>query len=192
MAKARKKRAPETHLVSVKHENPNWSRDHDGAIANPKYIQTLVNPRESAITALAARNAIDEAQNKAAERFRAAYEMLGGAGAKAIDYSREPVDGGRYSDPISLRHLQAQRDLSSAQKALKEAHGEYSYRLVLYVAGEGHSIHDLTETRRQRDTMTDNLRAYLDVLAILWGYSNKGSLRHRNDLTRARGNGISG
>lgn len=177
-------------IAMVRKENPLWSKDHDGAKSNVRFINVPVNTRESAITALAARGAIDKAQESAAERFRRAWEALGGSGAKAMDYTREPVDGGVSVEPITVRQLSAGQDLKQAQKALKEAHGDYAYRLVGYVCGEGRSIHELTETRRQRDTMTDLLRMYLDVLAGLWNYAGKGSVRQRNDLTRARGKTI--
>lgn len=174
-------------IIAALRENPNWSRAHDGDKTNPRFITVGMNAKESAITALAARDAITPSQAAAADRFRSAWEMLGGTGARAIDYSKEPVDGGGIVDPISIRQMEAGRDLHSAQKALKAVHGEYAYRLVGYICGEGRSIHELTETRRQRDTMTDNLRAYLDVLAELWSYATPVSLRNRNDLTRARG-----
>lgn len=179
-------------IALVEKENPLWSRDHAGDKTNVRFVSLAVNMRESAITALAAKGVIDEAQCAAADRFRRAWEAMGGAGARAIDYSREPVDGGGAVEPISLKQLSAGRDLKAAQEALEKEHGRYAYKLVGYVCGEGHSIHALTETRRQRDTMTDNLRAYLDVLAILWDYAGKGSLRKRNDLTRARENDIRG
>lgn len=184
MARARKKTKPAPDTASV--ENPNWSRAYDGDRTNPRFVTVPFNHRESAISLLAAKGAIDPAQMAAADRFRAIWEALGGAGAGALDYSREPVDGGGASEPITERQLTAGKELKRAAEALRTSHGEYAYRLVTYVAGEGRSIHELTETRRQRDTMTDNLRAYLDVLSDIWGFANKGSLRKRNDLPRAR------
>lgn len=154
-------------------ENPNWSRDHDGDRTNVRFVQQPINIRESAITTLAAKGAIDKAQTAAADRFRAAWERMGGSGAGALDYSKEPVDGGGIAEPITVRQLEAGRELNAARNALVKAHGEYAYRLVGYIAGEGRSIHELTETRRQRDTMTDLLRLYLDVLASLWKFSNR-------------------
>lgn len=196
MKAARKKRVDPKHqepdIAIVEKENPLWSRDHAGDKTNVRYLHLPVNMRESAITMLAAKGVIDEAQCAAADRFRKAWEALGGAGAKAMDYSKEPVDGGGPVEPITVKQLSAGQDLKAAQAALEREHGRYAYKLVGYVCGEGHSIHTLTETRRQRDTMTDNLRSYLDVLAGLWGYAQKGSLRHRNDLTRARENDIRG
>lgn len=148
--------------------NPLHSRDHATDRTNPLKIMAAVNMRESAITMLAAKGAINEAQERAAERFRLLWERMGGAGAGAIDYSRERVDGGQIAQSISASQMQAGRDLNAAMTALRLQHGEYACRLVGYICGEGYSIHDLTETRRQRDTMTDNLRGYLDVLAELW------------------------
>lgn len=186
MAKAKQKPKPTPEVMTATVENPNWSRSHDGDKTNPRFITVAFNHKESAISALAAKGVLDAAQVAAAVRFRGLWEALGGSGAKAMDYSKEPVDGGGTSEPISVKQLNAGADLKRASDALKAAHGLYAYRLVSYIAGEGRSIHELTETRRQRDTMTDNLRAYLDVLADLWNYSGKGSVRTRNDLTRAR------
>lgn len=154
-------------------ENPNWSRDHAGDRTNVRYVQQPINIRESAITTLAAKKVIDKGQAAAADRFRAAWERMGGAGAGALDYSKEPVDGGGIAEPITVRQLEAGRELKAARDALVKAHGEYAYRLVGYIAGEGRSIHELTDTRRQRDTMTDMLRIYLDVLAVLWKFSGR-------------------
>lgn len=160
-------------LVAVEVDNPLYAREHDGDRTNPRRTGAFVNIRESAITMLAAKGAINPAQTAAAVRFRQLWERMGGAGAGAMDYSRVVVDGGKTPDPISASQMEAGRDLKDAEKALKAAHGVYAYKLVGYVCGEGYSIHDLTETRRQRDTMTDLLRMYLDVLADLWGYSGR-------------------
>lgn len=177
MAKATKRRAEfQSQHVEIKvHtvDNPNWSRDHHGRRENPRLTDANVNIRESAITTLAAKGVITAAQTVAADRFRALWEQMGGAGAGALDYSKEPVDGGGVSEPITIRQLEAGRALKEARSSLVRAHGEYAYRLVGYIAGEGRSIHEMTETRRQRDTMTDNLRSYLDVLAVLWGYATR-------------------
>lgn len=151
--------------------NPGFTADHPVSQTNPLKITAAVNVRESAIALLVSKGAIDEAQEKAADRFRLLWERMGGAGAGAIDYSRTRVDGGRTAEPITMAQMQAGRDLQIAEAALKKAYGDYAYKIVGYVCGEGYSIHDLTETRRQRDTMTDNLRSYLDVLAALWGYA---------------------
>lgn len=173
-------------LVATEVDNPLYSREHDGDRTNPRRISAYVNIRESAITALAAKGALNPAQAAAAHKFRQLWERIGGSGAGAMDYSRVVVDGGKAPEPISAAQMEAGRELKEAQTRLKQAHGDYAYRLVGYICGQGYSIHDLCETRRQRDTMTDLLRMYLDVLAELWGRSGGRrqvgrSLRTRND-----------
>lgn len=158
------------HVQTAEIDNPEYARAHAGAKGNPERIKATVNLRESAITALAARGQLDKAQAAAAERFRALWEAMGGAGAGSIDYLKEPVDGGGFRDPLSERQAHAGKELSSIRTQL----GEYNYRLVGYICGEGYSIHDLTETRRQRDTMTDVLRQQLDILAIRWNFVRPG------------------
>lgn len=151
-------------------DNPYFSRSHsDEKSGNHRKVLASVNVRESAISILAARGAIEPHHAAAADQFRMLWEALGGAGARAIDMTKEAVDGGRIADPIRALQFEAGIRLKAARDCLVKAHGEYAYRLVGYIAGEGRSIHDLTETRRQRDTMTDNFRMYLDTLARFWG-----------------------
>lgn len=161
----------EVQLATV--QNPDWSPDKDGEKAFPRFEKVPVNVRESAIATLAARGLLDAAQVQAADKFRRLWETMGGKGAGALDYAREYVDGGRIAEPITSGQLDAGRQLKTASQALKAAHGEYAYKLVSYICGQGRSIHEMTETRRQRDTMTDNLKAYLNVLASLWNLAHK-------------------
>ena len=178
MAKAKRRPAEfqprGIEIGSMRQENPNWSRDHDGRKDNPRYIQAAMNLRESAVVSLYARGHIDEAQHKAAEEFRRLFETLGGVGARAIDYSREFVDGGRFPEPIGDRQIDAGKKLAAAYEALTKAHGLYAWKIVGYVCGEGRSISELTETKRQRLTMTDNLRTYLDCLCAHWQLAPRG------------------
>lgn len=178
MAKAAKRKtefqSQHVEIGTMKHENPGWTRAHDGEKWAPRYIHPTVNLRESAIVALRARNAIDECQYEAAELFRRLFEAMGGKGARAIDYSREFVEGGRFPDPIGDHQIDAGKRLADAYEALTKAHGIYAWKIIGYICGEGRSVHELTDTRRQRDTMTDNLRTYLDCLAAHWGLASKG------------------
>lgn len=177
MAKARKRKAEfqsqHIEVVSGQVPNPNWSRAHSGAKANPRFITAPMNAKESAISVLASKGAIDECQAEAAVKFRRLFEAMGGKGARAIDYSREFVDGGRFPDPIGDAQIDAGKKLAAAYDALVQEHGVYGWKIVSYVCGEGRSIHELADTRRQRDTMTDNLRSYLDCLAAHWRLSTR-------------------
>lgn len=160
-------------LVSAEVDNPYFAREHAESQSNPKTIAVFKNVRESAVATLASKGALDAPQVAAADRFRRWFETMGGAGARAIDWRKEAVDGGRFPDPIGDHAIDAGKQLAAAYEVLTNAHGIYAWKLVGYVCGEGRSIHELTQTRRQRDTMTDNLRSYLDCLAEHWGFSTK-------------------
>ena len=165
--------SPHIEIVTRTLPNPNWSRDHQGAKANPRFIDVPTNARESGIAMLMSKNALDDCQAEAALIFRRLFEAMGGKGARAIDYSREFVEGGRFPDPIGTHQIDAGKKLAAAYEALTEAHGIYSWKIVSYVCGQGLSIAQMAETKRQRLTMTDNLRLYLDCLAAHWSLSTK-------------------
>ena len=176
----RKKKKPVTlsklSLGVATVENPDWRPDRDGERAFPRMVSVPINTRESAIGTLVARGQLNPAQALAADAFRKHWERLGGKGASAMDYSRVVVDGGPIADPINPGQIEAGKQLHKAFNALTKAHGLYAYRLVSYIVGDGYSTHDLAQTRRQRDTMTDNLRTYLDCLAEEWGFSKKAGV----------------
>lgn len=156
--------------LSVKRiEDPEWSRDHDGARANPRFMHATINVKESAITVLEARGLLHPAQVKAADRFRKLWEQTGGAGAGAVDYTREPVDGGGYRDPISDRLVTAAQELDRCRLEI----GIRGYRLVAAIAGEGRSIEEVAgSSQRARYSTTDALRGHLEDLAVMWRMTN--------------------
>lgn len=164
---------PHLEIVERDIENPMWSRVHDGDKTNPRLIRGQVNTLESPISYLASKGVLEPHQVAAADRFRKLFERVGGAGARAIDYSNPKVDGGSVADPINPNQLDAGLQLAAAFGALKDAHGLYGYRLVSYICGEGRHIRELTVTRRQHDTMLDGLRMYLDCLAEHWQLSTR-------------------
>lgn len=159
-------------LVTIEEvENPMWSRDHDGDKTNPRTIQAFKNARESELAILRRTGSIDASQMLAGDTVRRLFEAMGGAGARAMDTTREFVDGGRLPDPIGTHAIDAGKKLAKAHDALVKEHGEYAWRVVLYICGQGVGVQKMTSTRRQADTMRDNLGKYLSVLAEHWGYS---------------------
>ncbi len=157
---------PKIEVRNALVDNPYFSRAHDGEDANPLKIRAEINIRESAITTMAARGNIAEHQVAAAVKFRKLWEDLGGVGARAFDYSREPVDGGIRTDPISTRQMEAGKQL----KACRDILGARPYDIVCKVAGEGFAITELVKTHRERTTMADYLKHALDDLAEHWGF----------------------
>lgn len=162
---AKAKMASKLEVVSAEMDNPYFSPDHAVTSTNPKRIRVAKNLRESAIETLHARGKLDDAQKKAADRFRAVWEACGGAGAGAMDYSRTQVDGGGARDPISERQVDAGKTLATCRNLL----GKRNYDLVCKVCGQGLSFSDITSDQRARLTMADNLRDSLDDLGALWG-----------------------
>jgi len=171
MKAARQRMRTERNVMKV--ENPMWSRDHHGDRTNPKYIEVSANPRESSITAMKIRGVLDEAQAEAATKFCRLWETMGGKGASAIDYSKEPVDGGRIAEPINIAQMEAGRELKRCRLLL----GERGYRLVSLVCGEGYQVSELADGKRAQLSLMDALRGFLDDLAVQWRYAQVGQRR---------------
>jgi hypothetical protein len=177
-----------THLELVTDTvaNPDWRPARDGEKAFPRYVSAVRNVRESGVSLLASKGALNEAQVAAADKFRRLFEAMGASGARGIDMTREYVDGGRFPDPIGTEAINAGKHLAAAYEVVVKAHGVYGWKIIGYVCGEGRSVHELTSTRRQRDTLTDNLRTYLDVLAAHWDFQTKrgqSAKRFKENLT---------
>lgn len=167
--KSQFKITPKIELASAEVDNPYFSADHPVSAENPKKIRASKNLRESAIETLHARGKLDDAQKKAADRFRATWEACGGAGAGAMDYSRTHVDGGGARDPISERVVIAAGDLRECRMLL----GARNYALVCKVCGQGLSFGDISKDARAKLTMADNLRDSLNDLAQLYGIATQ-------------------
>jgi hypothetical protein len=152
-------------------ENPMWSKAHDGDRTNPRRIQVFKNARESELAVLRRAGSIDDSQMMAGDTIRSLFEAMGGTGARAMDTTKEFVDGGRFPDPIGTHAIDAGKKLAAANHVLVKEYGEYAWRIVIYICGQGVSVQQMTSTRRQADTMRDNIGKYLALLAEHWGYS---------------------
>ncbi|TJW40943.1 MAG: hypothetical protein E5W83_27170, partial [Mesorhizobium sp.] len=108
----------QTKLRPVTIDNPYFACGHPTSASNPEKIPAAVNVRESAITTLAVRGVLDAAQIKAATRFRALWEALGGKGASGFDPGRIVVDGGKMPDGISQRQINAGQELRKCRALL--------------------------------------------------------------------------
>lgn len=171
MSKANRKRADSefqsAHVILAPAEidNPDFSRDHaEGRYGNHKRMPATINVRESAIVTMQARKLLTDAQAEAATRFRGLWETMGGKGAGAMDYSKEPVDGGGAVQTVADHHIDAGRKLREAEICL----GRRGYSLVSKVCGEGYQISELFHEKRAQLSAMDLLRGLLDDLAELW------------------------
>lgn len=160
--------AKEQIVIDHDVDNPHYEKAHHGEKWNPDKIKAARNLRESTFSALKGRGVIDGPQVSAALKFLRHYEALGG-GAQAMDYTREPVDGGGVTDPISNRKIDAGNILEDARKHI----GSRPYSIVERIIGEGYTIAQISKDHRERTTNADYLKHALDDLAALWGINQK-------------------
>lgn len=162
-----------SQIAIVEADNPLYAPIHAGAAGNPRKISVAINLRESPVAMMAAKGHIDQSQLAAANHFRKLWEALGGSGAGAMDYTREPVDGGGAREPITDRQIDAGLKLKQAQMHV----GVRAFGVVEKVCGEGVSVSDLGASHRERTTYADYLKHALTDLSELWGYASRGKVQ---------------
>lgn len=167
--KKRVKLEPEVWLTSVKIENPEHAFQHDEKLGNPKFIHAPFNMRESPVTWMLKQKTIDEAQAKAASRFRSLYEAAGGAGVKALNYTKEPVDGGGFPDVLTDRKHRAGLELAEVQNFL----GRAGFGLVEQICGQCIWIKDIEPTKYRQIKTGKRLKECLTALAQFWNYQSR-------------------
>lgn len=155
-----------TSITVIEVDNPMFARDHAESTTNPRRIAAAYNARESYAGWLVIKGLITTSEYEAASIVRAAFEAMGGAGASAMDYTKEPVDGGGMADPISERQMQAGQTLKQCAAHL----GPRGHSLVISLAGEGRWPRDLAPGDRvKQDYLSMRFRECLESLAVLWG-----------------------
>jgi hypothetical protein len=81
-------------------------------------IVVVRNLRDDPLGERHARGTIDEAQYLAGRDYQRDFEQAGGGSVRAIDFTREAVDGGQAPEPLSLGRMRATGRLGDAHKAL--------------------------------------------------------------------------
>ncbi len=156
-------------MITVQIDNPDYRTDYaDGRHGNVRRVQATMNMRESPITWMWAKRkqtGITEQQVAAAAHFRKLYEAAG-AQVQALDYTREPVDGGGITEPISDRMIKANQQLSEAHAAL----GAEGFDLIQKVCGECQFLNQISSQRSVQDKLSRDLKNCLETLAVFWGY----------------------
>lgn len=155
---------PEIQKVQV--DNPYFSRAHPIGSSNPKRVTANVNVRNDAVMTLFSRGFLDQTQKAAADRFTAVWQAAGGR-MQSLDYSQTRVDAGK-SDPMIAR-LAAVQELTRCQSLI----GRRGFQVIEAICGEGKALTEIAQTKRERLTLADNLRADLDDLAEMWGLRTK-------------------
>lgn len=166
--KIKPKKVSLSWVTIVDIENPHFSRSYAASASNPAKTQAQFDMRESYAGYLWARGHIDDAEKKAADRIRHAYERMGGAGAKAIDYGKEQVDGGKIAQTITDDHLMAASWLRAAHDVL----GPEGYNLVVSFCGEGKWPGDFSRSN-DFSGPGKTFRKCLAALAEVWGWKSR-------------------
>ena len=132
--------------------------------------------RDDPIAAMHSRGMVDQAQFAAARHWQRCYEQVEIGGARAIDTTREAVDGGQIPEPFTEAQRRAARDLARAGRAL----GMEREAIVRDILGAKRTLL-LAATRRGLTSSKELLyfgskfKESLEILVLEFGYAN----RHR-------------
>jgi len=127
--------------------------------------------RNDPLANLHARNHIDEAQYQAGRKFQSDFEAAE-RGPRAIDPSKEAVDGGVMPEPITESQRKAVMSLNRAERVL----GADGSGIVHAVLIEGQSMSQVGERRRLSGERWEKFfgmrfRECLNTLAQLYGFA---------------------
>lgn len=151
------------------------------ATAQPK-VQVIVSLRDNPLRTLYVRGHLSDLQWDAGRRYRDDIDTAVIGGARAIDYSRPAVDGGRLGDPLGDsvsaamdRLAYADSTLNRAKDATINRHGVPLCRAVIET---GLSVADYArivgaDTKHGMKKMADLFRSCLDILAEVYGLATR-------------------
>jgi hypothetical protein len=150
------------------------------AVADDPYepgakITVLRSLRDDPLAAMHNAKQIDQAQFIAGRHWQRAFELTSVGGVRAVDLTRERVDGGGIPQPtLSDAQVRAFADLKRAMSAL----GLEGESLVKDFLGRGLTLRDIGARRgvrgeRARGYIGWRLRECLDTLAVEFGYAGR-------------------
>jgi hypothetical protein len=142
-------------------------------------IIVMRSTRDDPLADLHARHMIDEAQYHAGREFQRHFEAVE-SGARAIDFTKEAVDGGRNYEGITDSRMQSS-DMLKVSYARLGLNGQVIVHEVL--------VHNMTRKqmaesrglvgKRWEEYMGMRFRECLDTLAIVYGFAMKETPANR-------------
>lgn len=137
-------------------------------------IIVMRSTRNDPLAEMNARHQIDACDYVAGRHWQAAWENAEIGGVRAIDPSKEFVDGGRMPEVLSDRQRRAVVDLKNARAEL----GADGDKLIRDVLGAGMPIIQAAALRGlhsepERKYVGRRFRECLSCLAVLYGYSSE-------------------
>src|SRR5881394_4257338 len=147
--------------------------DNPLALEPGEKIVALRSIRNDPLARLHARRQIDEAQYQGGRAFQHDWERAE-RGPRAVDPTREYVDGGQMREPITegqrkavLRLNRAERELGADGSAL--VHDVLVHGLTMQQIGEKRGL----RTQRWKDYFARRFCECLDRLALIYGFSTE-------------------
>jgi hypothetical protein len=129
--------------------------------------------RNDPLAALHARNSIDEAQYQGGRAFQRDFETAE-RGPRAIDPSKEAVDGGVAPEPITEGQRKAARQLAVVYRTLGQDGSSLAHSVLIH----GQSYRQIAESRnlageRWEKYFGMRFQECLDCLAVVYGFAMK-------------------
>jgi hypothetical protein len=148
----------------------------DDPISGDKIV-VLRSTRDDPLADLHDRNMIDEAQYQAGRAFQRDFEAAE-TGARAIDFTREYVDGGAMPEPLSEARIRAGRQL----KIVYDKLGINGSVIVHDVLVHNRTRKQVAESRgysgkRWEEYFGMRFRECLDCLALVYGFAMTSGIR---------------
>lgn len=102
---------------------------------------TVARNMTAPVDTLRRRRELDAAQVLACDRFRYLYDAARIGGARAVDYTREPVDGGTLAQPLSVEVMRANAELATISRV--PGVGKEGFALLVRIIGEERGLLDV-------------------------------------------------
>lgn len=139
-------------------------------------VMAIRNLRDDPLAAMRAADQVDEVQYHAGCRWQRAYLSCEIGAVKAIDFTKEAVDGGRLAEPTSDVQQRALKDIVRAREDL----GAWGDSLVRDILGFGMTIAKAADARGliseyDRKYLGRRFRECLDTLAVTFGCATRKS-----------------
>lgn len=143
-------------------------------VPSPPTDKVVASLRDDALRDLYVRHAIEDYQYRAGRRYQHDWDMSLIGGTKAIDFTREAVDGGKLAETLTDATRNALGNLEKATRLLG-AEGDAIVRAIL---GEGLTIGQYAarramESRSGKEYVGRRFRECLETLAYLYGLTTR-------------------
>lgn len=127
--------------------------------------------RDDPLGDLHARHMIDEAQYQAGRAFQRDFETAE-RGPRAIDPSKEAVDGGMMPEPITEAQRAAARQLAVVHRALGQNGSALIHNFLIHgLSMQRMALMRSLNVEAERKYLRARLRECLDSLAVIYGFA---------------------